>query len=118
MPRRYHSRSFESRMGIPQDGIQRWQPAGRPDPPDGPDSHGPDRSRLVLALGLVSLVIAPLGVIAWVAGNACLRAIAEGRMDPIGEANARAGRLLGIIATCMFAVKLAALVPFLAGVFG
>lgn len=95
-----------------------WQPAARPDPPDGPDADGPDRSRLVLALGIVSLLVAPLGIVAWVVGNAFLRAIAEGRMDPAGESNARAGRLLGIIATCLFALKLAALLPVLAGVFG
>jgi hypothetical protein len=30
-------------------------------------------------------------------------------MDPAGEAAAKAGRLLGVIALCMFAVKVAAL---------
>ena len=95
-----------------------WQPAARPDPPDGPEADGPDRSRLVLALGVVSLLFTPLGVVAWTAGNACLRAIAEGRMDPAGEPKAQAGRLLGIIAVCLFALKLAALLPVLAGVFG
>ena len=93
-----------------------WQPPARPDPPDGPDP--PDRSRLVLAIGLVSLLLAPLGVVAWVAGNAYLRAIAAGRMDPAGEANARAGRMLGIIATCLFAVKTAVLLPRLASWLG
>jgi hypothetical protein len=106
-PRRYADRVRPDRPWA------RWQPAARPDGPDGPD--GPDRSRLVLALGIVSLVLAPLGLVAWAAGNACLRAIADGRMDPAGEPNARAGRMLGIIATgIMVTVKIPLVVGYLA----
>lgn len=97
-----------------------WQPAGRlPGPdPDPPDSDRPDRSRVALALGIVSLLIAPLGVIAWAFASACLRAIEEGRMDPAGESNARAGRVLGIIATCLFLFKLAVFLPVYRLVYG
>lgn len=77
----------------------------------GNDGESPDRARWVLALGIVSLLIGPLGVFAWMAGNACLHAIAEGRLDPTCESNARAGRLLGMIALCLFAFKVTVLAP-------
>src|SRR5579883_2278356 len=93
----------------PWSGTRLWQPAARLPDPDPPESDRPDRSRVALALGIVSLVIAPLGLVAWAFASACLRAIEEGRMDPAGESNARAGRVLGIIATCLFLLKLSAL---------
>ena len=83
-----------------------------------PESEGssnendpPDRARWVLALGIVSLVVGPLGVFAWMAGNAVLSAIADGRTDPTCESNARAGRLLGLVAICMFTFKVTVLLP-------
>ncbi len=80
-----------------------------------PDGHGendtPDRARWVLALGIVALLIGPLGVFAWMAGNACLKAINDGRMDPTCESNAKAGRLLGMIALCLFAFKVTVVLP-------
>jgi hypothetical protein len=88
-----------------------WQPAGRPADLDPPESDRPDRSGLALALGVVSLLIAPLGVVAWAFASCCLRAIAEGRMDPAGESNARAGRVLGMIATGLFLLKVTVFVP-------
>ena len=66
---------------------------------------------MALALGIVSLLFAPLGVIAWAFASSCLREIADGRMDPAGESNARAGRVLGIIATCLFVFKVTVFVP-------
>jgi hypothetical protein len=89
-------------------------------PPQAPLADGPgdeipaDRALWVLALGIVSLLIGPLGIIAWMAGNSCLRAIDDGRMDPICESNAKAGRLLGLIAITLFACKFSALSTFLA----
>jgi hypothetical protein len=71
--------------------------------PDG--NENPDRARWVLALGIISLAFGPLGVFAWMAGNAVLKAIDEGRMDPTCESNARAGRLLGLVAMAMFVLK-------------
>ena len=75
--------------------VRHWQPAGRPAESDPPEFDRPDRSRVALTLGVVSLLFAPLGVIAWAFASSCLRAIDEGRMDPAGESNARAGRVLG-----------------------
>src|SRR5262245_58946758 len=75
------------------------------------DSDAPDRARWVLTLGIVSLLISPLGIYAWMAGNACLKAISDGRMDPTCESNARAGRILGLVAIGMFAFKVTVLLP-------
>lgn len=87
----------------------------QPDPNDElgegrPDEPG-DRARWVLLLGIFGLLIGPLGIFAWLAGNACLKAIAEGRMDPTCESNARAGRLLGLIAIGMFTFKVTVILP-------
>jgi hypothetical protein len=89
--------------------IQRWQGAGRLTDFDGSEYPRTDRTRVALALGIVSLLIGPLGLIAWLVGADCLKAIEAGEMDPAGESNARVGRLLGIIALCMFTVKVTTL---------
>ncbi len=90
-------------------GVQRWQGVPRPSEPDGNEFDRPDRTKIALVLGIVSLLIGPLGLIAWLVGADCLKAIEQGRMDPTGESNARVGRLLGIIALCMFTVKVSVL---------
>ncbi|CAN5251086.1 hypothetical protein BH11PLA2_BH11PLA2_37680 [soil metagenome] len=90
-----------------------FQSAGQHFNFEGRDDSQTDRARWVLALGVVSLLVGPLGFFAWMAGNACLKAISDGRMDPTSESNARAGRLLGIIAICMFAIKLALFATFM-----
>ncbi len=84
-----------------------------PEFPEGGDP--PDRTRIALTLGLVSLAIAPLGVVAWVLANACLRDIAQGRIDPAGEAYARAARVLGILATCLLVLKVIAFIMVMMG---
>jgi hypothetical protein len=99
-----------------------WQPAPRPDdgdePPEQPDPDGPDRSRVILALGIVALFIGPLGIVTWALANRALHAVEAGQLDPCGEVNLRAARVLGILATCMFLVKLFALLPIYVFVFG
>lgn len=86
--------------------VQRWQGVPQPNnESEGNEYDRSDRTRVALVLGIVSLLIGPLGLVAWLVGADCLKAIQEGRMDPAGESNARVGRLLGIIALCMFAVK-------------
>lgn len=89
--------------------VQRWQGLPRPSDHDGGDFDRPDRTKVALVLGIVSLLFGPLGLVAWVVGADCLKAIEEGRMDPTGESNARVGRLLGIVALCMFTVKVSVL---------
>ncbi len=47
------------------------------------------------AIGLV------FGILAWVFGNADLRAMADGQMDRSGEGTTRTGMIMGIISVCL-----------------
>lgn len=87
--------------------IHYWVQPAKPDPDP---ADRPNTARVALVIGVVSLFVAPLGIIAWAVSSACLREIRAGRMDPAGEMNAKAGRVLGIVATCLFAAKLIAFV--------
>lgn len=59
----------------------------------------PDRSELVLILGMLSLVtfLFPLGIGAWVWGQRNLSEMRAGRMDPGGRRLAKAGMICGIV---------------------
>jgi hypothetical protein len=62
----------------------------------------PHRGGLILTLGILGLVVcAFLGIAAWVMGSADLREMAEGRMDPAGRDMTNAGKICGMIATCL-----------------
>ncbi len=79
----------------------------------------PHRGTLILTLGIISIFIArPIfGSIAWVLGNVDLKAMKEGRMDPSGEAQTRAGRMIGkvivIIQIVLFALLIVGVCIFL-----
>jgi hypothetical protein len=61
-----------------------------------------------MVLGVLSLIMcAPLGVAAWVMGNADLKAMDSGTMDSSGRSITNAGRVLGIIGTLVLVVGLA-----------
>jgi hypothetical protein len=65
----------------------------------------PHRGTLILVLGILSLVVCgPLGIVAWLLGSSDLKAIESGRMDPSGRDLTQAGRICGIIATCLLAL--------------
>lgn len=67
-----------------------------------------------LVLGILSIVLCQLlGPFAWKLGNNELRGIAEGRRSPEGQSMAQAGRITGIIGTCLLALGVAVLVFFL-----
>ena len=84
------------------------------------DDHGEDRSyrgrrrdlrphrgAAVLTLGILSLIpcvitAVILGLIAWIMGQTDLSEIRAGRMDPDGEGMTNAGRICGIIGTCLY----------------
>ena len=72
-------------------------------PPISSGGLQPHRGTTVLVLGIVSLFVCGiiLGPIAWVMGNADLKAMAEGRMDRSGEGNTKAGKICGMIATIL-----------------
>jgi hypothetical protein len=62
------------------------------------------RGTLILILGICSFVVAPIpfGPIAWFLGNADLKEIRAGRMDPEGESSTQIGRILGMVASLLF----------------
>ena len=62
----------------------------------------PHRGTLILVLGILSITFCQLcGPFAWMLGNEDLRKMRAGRMDPSGEGNTNAGRILGIIGTVL-----------------
>jgi hypothetical protein len=65
------------------------------------------RGTLILVLGILSLVaVQILGPVAWLLGNADLREMRAGRMDPSGESQTNIGRVLGMISTLLMVVSL------------
>jgi hypothetical protein len=65
----------------------------------------PHRATTILVLGILSLIVcAPLGIFAWIMGNADLKAMETGTMDPAGRSNTNAGRICGIIGTVLLIV--------------
>ena len=67
----------------------------------------PHRGTLILVLGILSLVaVQILGPVAWLLGNADLKEMRAGRMDPSGESQTNIGRILGMIATLLMVVSL------------
>ncbi|HAC09550.1 MAG TPA: hypothetical protein DCG14_07835 [Phycisphaerales bacterium] len=68
--------------------------------------HEPDRSSIVLVLGVLSLVIcAPLGIAAWVMGASDLREMDAGLRVADGRSTAKAGMICGIIGTVLFVLQ-------------
>jgi hypothetical protein len=65
----------------------------------------PHRATLILVLGILSIVVCgPLGIAAWIMGNADLKEMDAGTMDASGRGNTNAGRICGIIGTILFAI--------------
>jgi predicted Zn finger-like uncharacterized protein len=71
----------------------------------------PHRGTLILVLGILSLVGLGIlaGIPAWIMGNADMKKIRAGEMDPEGESNTNIGRILGMVSTIIFLVTL---IPF------
>lgn len=60
---------------------------------------------MVLVLGILSLIIcAPLGIAAWIMGNADIKEMDAGTMDPSGRSTTNAGRICGMIGTILLAL--------------
>jgi hypothetical protein len=62
----------------------------------------PDRSSLVLVLGILSMVCAPIGIAAFIMGRSDLREIDAGQRDPKGRGMTQAGMICGIIGMVFF----------------
>lgn len=66
----------------------------------------PEKSQAttVLVLGIIGILCCgPLGIVAWVMGQNEVNAIDAGRRDPAQRGTANAGRIIGIIATVLWA---------------
>lgn len=65
----------------------------------------PHRGTLVLVLGILGLIVCqPVGIAAWIMGNADLKQIAAGTMDPEGKSMTQIGKILGIIASVLLII--------------
>ena len=80
----------------------------------------PHRAGTVLTLGIVGLVLNfgcglgwILGIIAWVMGNADLREMDAGIMDPAGRSNTQAGRICGIISVVLTIIGVLAFLAYI-----
>jgi hypothetical protein len=65
----------------------------------------PHRALTILILGVLGFVFAPFGFVAVWLGRKDLRAMAAGTMDRTGEQLTRLGRMLGIAAGIVWAIK-------------
>ena len=82
-------------------------------------SSGPypedSQATVVLVLGILGIVcFQPLGIVAWILGDSELKAIDEGRRPPENRGTASAGKICGIIGTCLFALGIFAVIAVLA----
>ncbi|MGY8754040.1 MAG: DUF4190 domain-containing protein [Phycisphaerales bacterium] len=60
------------------------------------------RGTMILVFGILGLVVCfPFGIVAWVMGNADLKAMDAGTMDPEGRGTTQAGKIIGMIATIL-----------------
>lgn len=77
-------------------------------PPQHPGSMlKPHRGTLILVLGILGLVVCGIcGIVAWVMGNADLREMDAGLMDPAGRGTTQAGKILGMISVGLMALGL------------
>ena len=68
----------------------------------------PHRGTAVLVLGILGIVLCYIcGIIAWVMGNADLRDMEAGRMDPGGLGVTKAGKICGIISVILAIIGIA-----------
>ncbi len=71
----------------------------------------PHRATLILVLGILSLIVCqPLGIFAWIMGNADLKEMAAGTMDPSGKDTTNIGKILGIVAVALMVIGLVAVI--------
>lgn len=75
----------------------------------------PHRATLVLVLGILSLILCgPLGIFALIMGNADLKEMAAGTMDPSGQSLTNIGRILGMVACILMALAVIAVIAIFA----
>jgi len=80
---------------------------GGPTPPPPLPPQSKSNATTALILGIVSVVCCQiLGPVAWYLGNKELQAIRAGAAPVTGEGSAKAGMILGIIGTILFALSI------------
>jgi len=68
----------------------------------------PHRGTLILVLGIISLIVCPIvGIAPWLMGNADLKEMASGLMDPEGKSLTQVGKILGIVAIALTIIGIA-----------
>ncbi len=104
--------------GPPQyPGAPQYQgPVGGPPPQHGGYPQNHPNAALILVLGILGLVLcAPVGVVAWVMGGTAIKEIDSSGAFYANRGTVQAGRVLGIIATILLIIQVAALVFFVVG---
>lgn len=67
----------------------------------------PHRGTLILVLGILGLAVCVIcGVIAWVMGNADLKEMDAGRMDPSGRGLTQGGKICGMVSVILACIGL------------
>jgi hypothetical protein len=76
----------------------------------------PHRGVLILVLGILSFFGCSIftAIPAWVMGNADLKDMDAGTMDPAGRGMTQAGKILGIIAVVLAALSIVAIIVLMA----
>lgn len=75
--------------------------------PPGGQYRYPDRSTLIVVLGILGIVLCPFcGPIAWILGKGDLARIDAGTMDPKGRDTVKSGMICGIIGTVLLGIDL------------
>ena len=80
----------------------------------------PHRGSMILVFGILGVltfscvILGVFGIFAWVMGKRDLELMARGRMDKEGEGLTRAGYVLGIVGTILFALYLLLIVAYIA----
>lgn len=69
---------------------------------------------MILIFGIIGLVACVIfAPVAWIMGNADMKEIRAGTMDPEGESLTNIGRILGIIGTVLFLLGMCAWIPLM-----
>src|SRR5436190_2464224 len=103
-----------SRMGggIPEATMSQFPPIT-----PGPMVLRPHRATMILVLGILSLILScvglVLGILAWVMGNADLREMDAGRMDPSGRGMTQAGKICGMVSVLLHVLGLVIVILWL-----
>ncbi|HVK15720.1 MAG TPA: hypothetical protein VM533_02155, partial [Fimbriiglobus sp.] len=67
-------------------------------------SYAPHRGVTILIFGILGWAVCLIfGIMAWVMGNADIKAMDEGRMDPEGRGMTQIGRIMGMV-QCILAL--------------